>query len=267
MLIIKIGGGKEINLRGIIADLTELNERFIIVHGANALRDELAKKLSVEKKIITSQSGYSSVYSDERTIELLMLAYAGLRNKKIVELCQQHGINAVGLTGIDGKIIQGKRNAGIRTRQNGKTIILHDLSGKPTMVNTQLLELLLKNSYTPVITVPIIDESNIAINSENDDMVVILQQQLNADCVIHLIEAPGLLLESNNFQSMIGSLSYSKLLELEKDASGRIKRKLLSLRKLIEQGCSKIIISDGRTASPINDALNGKGTIIISSKT
>lgn len=267
MLIIKIGGGKEINLRGIIVDLSKLNERFIIVHGANALRDELAKKLSIEKKIITSLSGYSSVYSDEQAIELLMLAYAGLRNKKIVELCQQHGINAIGLTGIDGKIIQGKRNAGIRSHQNGKTLIIHDLSGKPTTVNSQLLELLIKNSYTPVITVPIIDENNVAINSENDDIIVMLQQQLNADHVIHLIEAPGLLLESNNPQSMISFLHYSKLLELEKNASGRIKRKLLSLRKLIEQGCSKIIISDGRTASPINDAINGKGTIIVSAKT
>ncbi|MDP3445416.1 MAG: acetylglutamate kinase, partial [Ignavibacteria bacterium] len=116
MLIIKIGGGKELNLKGIISDLATLNEKFIIVHGANALRDELAVKLNVQKKVVTSLSGYDSVLSNEETIDLMMMAYSGLKNKRIVELCQQNGINAVGLSGLDGKVIQGKRNSGIKVR-------------------------------------------------------------------------------------------------------------------------------------------------------
>ena len=65
MWIIKIGGGRTINLKGIISDLAEVKEKFIIVHGANALRDELAERLNQPKKILTSVSGFSSVYSDE----------------------------------------------------------------------------------------------------------------------------------------------------------------------------------------------------------
>ena len=57
MLIIKIGGGKEIKIRGIIKDLSGMKEQFIIVHGANALRDELAERLAISKKIVTSVSG------------------------------------------------------------------------------------------------------------------------------------------------------------------------------------------------------------------
>ena len=86
MLIIKIGGGAGINIQGVIADLAELNnsgEQFIIVHGANAARDQLANDLGVEKRIVTSVSGYSSVFSDEKLIDLQMMAYAGLRNKRI----------------------------------------------------------------------------------------------------------------------------------------------------------------------------------------
>ncbi len=264
MFIIKIGGGKEINLNGIISELSHLNDKFIIIHGANALRDEIASKLNIEKKVITSISGYSSVYSDEKSIDLLLMAYAGLKNKRIVELCHQYGINAIGLTGLDGKLVQGKRNTGVRVRQNGKTIIVHDLSGKPININIHLINLLLNNSYTPVITVPIIDEYNKAINSENDDITVLFQKELNADYVIHLIEAPGLLLEINNPKSLIKSLNYSELIELEKNSIGRIKRKLLSLRKLMDNSCSKIIISDGRSKTPITDALQGKGTTITS---
>jgi acetylglutamate/LysW-gamma-L-alpha-aminoadipate kinase len=140
-----------------------VNEKFIIVHGANALRDELAQKLGYEKRIVTSLSGYDSVFSDEKTIDLAMMAYAGLKNKRIVELCQQKGINAVGLSGLDGKVIQGKRNSGIKVREGGKTLLLRDFSGKPKAINKQLLELLLENGYTPVLSVPLIDENNFAI--------------------------------------------------------------------------------------------------------
>jgi [amino group carrier protein]-L-2-aminoadipate 6-kinase len=262
MLIIKIGGGKEINIRGIISDLASLDEKFIIVHGANALRDELAQKLDYEKRIVTSLSGYDSVFSDERTIDLAMMAYAGLKNKRIVELCQQNGINAVGLSGLDGKVIQGKRNSGIKVREGGKTLLLHDFSGKPKAINKQLLDLLLENGYIPVLSVPLIDENNYAINSENDDVVALLQTEMKAGKIISLIEAPGFLMNKNDPSSLVSAISKAELEVLEQKVEGRMKRKILSIRKLFEGGDTTVIIADGRTTNPILDALNGKGTII-----
>jgi len=99
MIILKIGGGKDINLEGVVKDLVDLEEKVLIVHGANALRDELGERLNQPKKTITSVSGYSSVYSDEAAIDLMMMAYSGLRNKRLVELCQRNGINALGIDG------------------------------------------------------------------------------------------------------------------------------------------------------------------------
>lgn len=262
MFIIKIGGGKEINLMGIISDLATLEEKFIIVHGANSLRDELAQKLNYEKRVVTSLSGYDSVFSDEKTIDLAMMAYAGLKNKRIVELCQQKGINAVGLSGIDGKVIQGKRNSGIKVREGGKTLLLRDFSGKPKTINKQLLDLLLSNRYTPVLCIPLIDENNFAINSENDDIVALLQTELQAEKIISLIEAPGFLLDKNIPSSLVSNISKTELESIERNAEGRMKRKILSIRKLFEGGETIVIITDGRTENPILDALNGKGTTI-----
>ena len=142
MIIVKIGGGATLDIDKIIPDLSSYlqttNEQWNNVHGANALRDYLAKKLKHEKKILTSVSGYSSVYSDEETINLQMMAYAGLKNKRIVESCQKNGINAIGLAGIDGKVIQGKRNQGIREKEGEKIKIKRDFSGKPHVINTDL---------------------------------------------------------------------------------------------------------------------------------
>ena len=147
MILLKIGGGESINLNSIISDLTLLKDQVIIIHGANALRDELLLKLGIEKKILVSESGYSSVFTDQSALDVLIMAYAGLRNKRIVELCQQNGINAVGLSGIDGKVVQGKRNRGIKIIENGKRKIVRDYSGKPQTINTELITVLLENGY------------------------------------------------------------------------------------------------------------------------
>ena len=138
MIIVKIGGGSQINIAGVIEDLAAIEEPYIIVHGANALRDKLAEDLGQPKQVLTSVKGYSSVYSDENLLDVMMMAYAGLRNKRIVEQCQQHGINAIGLTGLDGKAVQGSRNPGIRVYQNKKLKIVRDFSGKPVAVNAAL---------------------------------------------------------------------------------------------------------------------------------
>ncbi len=262
MLIAKIGGGENINLPGIVADLADLRESYIVVHGANALRDNLAQALAKPKKVLTSVSGYSSVYSDQDAVDLLMMAYSGLRNKRLVELFQQHGANAVGLSGLDGRVVQGRRNKGIRVRENGKLKIVRDLSGKPQEVNRSLLGLLLENGYVPVLTIPIVDENGFAINSENDDIVTALQKNMNAQTVIQLIEAPGFLDDPDDPGSLIPQMTVAGLKQREEQVTGRIKRKLLALTRLFDNGVEAVVIADGRTEHPIKDALSGGGTLI-----
>jgi acetylglutamate/LysW-gamma-L-alpha-aminoadipate kinase len=262
MIIVKIGGGDGINIAGVIEDLSGLDDRYLIVHGANALRDQLAQDLGQPKQVLTSVKGYTSVYSDEKLLDVMMMAYAGLRNKRIVELCHRHGINAVGLSGLDGKIVQGRRNKGIRVYQGKKLKIVRDFSGKPQTVNAPLLQLLLDNGYVPVLTVPIIDEQNAAINTENDDVVRVLQQALHADLVINLIGAPGFLEDKDDESSLITHIAAAELEAREQQVDGRMKRKMLAVRKLFEHGASRVIIADGRLAHPVAEALAGKGTVI-----
>lgn len=262
MMLIKIGGGEGIDLDATIADLATLEQPFIIVHGANVLRDRLAARLGMEKTVLTSVSGYSSVFSDQDALDVIMMSYSGLRNKQIVERCQRNGIDAIGLTGLDGRLVQGERNKGIRVRENGKTLIKRDLSGKPRSVNTLLLKLLLDNGYCPVLTIPIVDENGFAINSENDDIVVQLTQALAIDTVVQLIEAPGFLDDADDESSLVSRMSLAELHAREARVEGRIKRKLLALTRLCQGGKTRVIIADGRVDKPIINALDGAGTHI-----
>ena len=262
MLLIKIGGGATINLTGIARDIKGLEDQIVIVHGANALRDTVAERLGVEKRVLTSVSGVTSVYSDAEMIDVMLMAYAGLRNKRIVELLQQSGVNAIGLTGLDGAMVRGMRNKGIRVREGGKKRIVRDLSGRPVAVNRRLVTLLLENEYVPVITVPVIDERNVAINSENDDIVTLLAHALRPTWVIQLIEAPGLLADPDDPTSVVDHVPPHQVPRWEDQLSSRMMRKMKAICRMVRPGNTKVLIADGRNESPIADALAGKGTVI-----
>ena len=262
MYIVKVGGGESINLRGIADDLASLDESVVVVLGANALRDRLAETMGAPKQVLTSVSGYSSVYSDEQAIDIIMMSYAGVRIRRFVEICQRAGVNAIGLCGLDGRLVRGERNKGIRVREGGKTLLKRDFSGKPRRANAALVTLLVENGYVPVITIPIMDENGFAINSENDDIVNVLQNALHASRIIQLIEAPGFLESADDPDSMIPALTRADVERREQRLEGRVKRKLLALKHLLDSGAAQVIMSDGRTEHPVRDALNGKGTTI-----
>ena len=262
MYIIKVGGGAKINLEGIAADLAKIEGPFMVVLGANALRDQIALQLGLPKIELTSVSGYTSVYSNEDAIDIIMMSYAGLRNRRFVELCQRQGINALGLTGLDGRVVKGVRNRGIRVREGSKTLIKRDFSGKPKSVNEPLLRLLLDNGYRPVLSIPIVDEQGFAINSENDDIVNALQDVLHAERIVQLIEAEGFLEDRDDPTSVVQRIAQAELADREAAVEGRMKRKMLALRKLFESGAVEVILADGRSDHPVCDALAGQGTVI-----
>jgi acetylglutamate/LysW-gamma-L-alpha-aminoadipate kinase len=262
MILVKVGGGAGVNLEGIALDLAGLGEPAVVVHGANAARDDLAARLGAPTQTVTSESGVESVFTDTGALEILTMAYAGLVNKRFVALCQRSGVNAVGLTGLDGALIRGRRNRGIRFTENGRRRLLHDASGKPVCANIELFRLLLGAGYTPVVTVPILDEEGRAINTENDDVLALLQRDLGAEVVVQLIEAPGLLSDPRRPESLLATLGRRDIEGMESESSGRFRRKLMGLRKMMDAGCRRIVVGDGRLPNPLRSALSLEGTVI-----
>ena len=94
-------------------------------------------------------------------------------------------------------------------------------------------------------TVPVIDERNVAINSENDDMVTVLNVALKADLVIQLIEAPGFLEDENDPESVVPRIPRSELARRTQEVAGRMKRKMMALQKLTASGSTQVVIATG----------------------
>ena len=103
-LVIKLGGSAGIDNSLAVDDLAGLwpEKRIVMVHGANAELDAYIRSQGREPTHVTSSRGQVSRYTDDQTMSDMMAIYAGQTNKRIVELFQQRGVNAVGLTAMDG---------------------------------------------------------------------------------------------------------------------------------------------------------------------
>jgi len=261
MIVIKIGGGKNISIENIAEDLAQFKEEFILVHGGNFYLDDLSKKLGIEKKMLESPTGIKSRYTTKEVIDLIYLTYAGLANKKIVEALQKKGVNSIGLSGIDGKLIVGKKHESLLAIEEGKKkIIKDDLTGSIEKINLVLLKNLLKLSLVPVITPPVLTDKGEVINVDGDKVTARIATEFKAKTVVFLIEAKGILKDLKNENSMIKSVTKENLGDIKSQVEGRMKRKIAECIKLLNEGIEKIIIADGRIKNPISSALKGGGT-------
>lgn len=266
MLIVKIGGGKNINWDYVSEDITSLikEKDIILVHGASEKRDEIADMLGHPTSYLTSPSGQKGVYTDKSALEILTMVYAGLVNKSIVSQLQRIGINAVGLSGADGKVWEGKRKKYLVSVEDGKEKLVKDTyTGKVTKVNTELLRLLVDKGYIPIITQPAITSEGELINTDNDRNIAVMAGQLGVKELVVLFEAPGLLEDPEDENTLVEKVDRKDLDKVMKKVSGRMKKKVLGAKEAIEEGVEKIYWGDARVEKPITSALKGKGTVIL----
>lgn len=265
MLLIKAGGGKGINWDGIVRDIAKLQpgEPIILVHGANAWRDELAGRLSIPVKKVMAPSGVTSVYTDDAALEILLMTYAGLVNKRVVAGLQRRGLNAVGLCGVDGRLWQARAKKEILVREAGKTKLLKDnLTGRVEKVNAGLIRLLLDNGYLPVVCAPAISFEGEIVNTDNDLAAAVMAGELGVERMVYLFEARGLLRDPDREETVIPRIDRGNIEEYMPYARERMKKKIMGVRQAIKAGVRAVYFGDGRRDNPVLNALAGYGTVI-----
>lgn len=265
MILIKIGGGKAINYENICQDIAELSKHhtFVIVHGANALRDEVAVKMNYRTKKIKSPSGIESTYTDRQALDIFLMSYAGLMNKKLVAIFQKHGVNAVGMTGADGQLWKARWKKHLVVKSGTKEkLIQGSLTGRVESVNVKLLSLLVSHGYTPVICPPAISYEGELVNTDNDWASAVMAGALHIRKMVSLFEAPGMLENFKDEKSLIPKISYDELDGYLVNAQGGMKKKILGAKKALESGVEYMYWSDGRVNEPVKKALQGNGTVI-----
>jgi acetylglutamate/LysW-gamma-L-alpha-aminoadipate kinase len=266
MIVVKVGGGKELNVDAIVADIAELHRAgrpLLLVHGGAETTNEIAEALGHPPEFVTSESGFVSRRTDRRTLEIFEMVYCGQLNKMWVEKLQTQGINAVGLSGLDGRIFEGTRKDTLRIRVNGKRMVLRDdWTGTVERINTDLLNLLLGAGYLPVLTPPAASDKGEAINVDGDRAAAMVAAAFNAEAFVILSNVPGLLRNFPDESSLIREIPRAKANEFMQYAEGRMKKKVMGAVEAIGEGVQRVIFADGRVESPISSALAGGGTQI-----
>jgi len=266
MIVIKVGGGKELNIDAVVADIVTLhneNRELLLVHGGAETTNEVAEALGHPPQFVTSESGYVSRRTDRRTLEIFEMVYCGQLNKLWVEKLQTAGINAVGLSGLDGRIFEGTRKDTLRVRIEGKRMVLRDdWTGTVDRINTHLLRTLLDAGYFPVLTPPGASDRGEAINVDGDRAAAMVAAAFNAEALIILSNVPGLLRAFPDEDSLIRTIPKAKANDFMQYAEGRMKKKVMGAVEAIDEGVQKVIFADGRIDAPISAALAGGGTQI-----
>ncbi len=265
MLVIKIGGAAGLDHDALCQDIAALwgqGQRMVIVHGGGAETDALATRLDHPPRTITTPSGHTSRYTDRQTLEIFAMATARI-NRTLVERLQALGVNALGLSGIDGRLITARRKDALRSVENGRVrIVRDDWTGTITMINSALLSLLIEQGYLPVVAPLAIGERGEMLNVDGDRAAAMIAGALHANTLLLLSNVPGLLQHFPHEHSLVPHVRRDEIETAATWAQGRMRKKIMGAAEALENGVSTVILGDGRRQTPLRDALNGAGTVI-----
>lgn len=266
MIVVKLGGGAGIDPAPLVEDIAagwSGSPELVVIHGGSDETNRLAEALGHPPRFVTGPSGRTSRYTDRRTLEIFEMVYCGRVNKGLVERFQATGVDAVGLSGLDGRLFEGRRKATVRSVEGDKVKILRgDHTGTVDRVNVGLLHLLLDAGYLPVLTPPGISEDGVAVNVDGDRAASAVARALGAEALVILSNVPGLLRDVDDPASLVREVDAADPTEAIRWAEGRMRPKIEGAISAVHGGVGRVVLATANRASPLTAALQGAGTVV-----
>lgn len=247
-------GGNVINdpsqLQKFLQDFDSLPGKKILVHGGGREATELGRKIGHEAPMIDGRR-----VTDEKTLDLVTMVYAGLINKRIVSILQKEGCNAVGLSGADGNVVPA-------TKRKPEPIDygwVGDIN--PSQINTSFLSMLLDGGYIPVICAICRNPKGGLLNCNADTIASAVARacaKIDDTTLTFCFEKKGVLADVENENSVIPLVTPSTFESMVDDGkiSGGMIPKVSNALKAVEEGVKEVRICDSK------DVASTQGTII-----
>ena len=256
LYVIKIGGNiidDEVKLSLFLQSFASVQAPKILVHGGGKLATRLAQNLGVEQQIIDGRR-----ITDEETLNIVTMVYAGFINKNMVAQLQSCNCNAVGLCGADGNLIQSHKRV--------HPSVDYGFVGDVDAVNTSFLNSLLSQNISVVIAPITHNKEGQLLNTNADTIAQEIAQAMSKLYDVHLIfsfEKNGVLTDVNDDASIIPFLnlsSYNALKEKGVVYAGMIP-KLDNAFNALDKGVRRVVIGKAESLNEL--ILNTAGTSII----
>ncbi len=237
LYVIKIGGNivdNPILLTACLQSFAKVKGQAILVHGGGKLATSMADSMGVQQTMVEGRR-----ITDEATLKIVTMVYAGYINKNIVAQLQAEGVNAIGLSGVDGNLILAHKRV--------NAAIDFGMVGDIDAVNTKLLNQMLLNNSRLVIAPITHDGKGQLLNTNADTIAQSIATSLATTYQVHLIygfEKEGVLKDVNDSSSVITKLDkllYKKFKEEQIVTEGMIP-KIDNAFSALEHGVQSVII-------------------------
>jgi acetylglutamate/LysW-gamma-L-alpha-aminoadipate kinase len=262
-IVVKIGGSNGVATTNIVSEISQCvadGKRLVVIHGGSDLTNILSERLGHQVRMITSPGGMVSRYTDSETLRIYAMAVAGQINTELVASLQQLGVNALGLAGVDGRLLLARRKSAVRSvMPDGRVQILRDdYTGQIEHINDTLLCQLLDNGYIPVIAPLALSLDGERLNVDGDRVASAVAAALHADMLVIMTNVPGLLANPEDQTTLFRSIPTHELADYVHYAHGRMRKKLLGAQEALQNGVPRVCIG----SNSLLDVLNGSGTVI-----
>jgi len=279
-VVVKVGGARAVDPAGALGDVAtlvtggadDIDERAVVLtHGGSTAVDETLERLGIEPEYVETPSGVVGRFTDSETMAVFEMVLPGLLNTDLVASLRSEGVDAVGLSGVDGGLLAGPRQSAVRVFEDGKRKIRRgDHSGSLQAVNGDLLATLLADGYTPVVSPPMAgtDEQDgmavvTPVNTDADRAAAAIAGELGATLVV-LTDVPGVLADPDDETTLLERVETpADWAHLETAAEGFMRRKVMAIEEALEAGAARAIVADANAAAPVLVALDGGGTHVL----
>ena len=259
LIVIKIGGNvidDEQALDAFLTDLADISAPKILIHGGGKVATELSNKLGIETKMVDGRR-----VTDDATIKIVTMAYAGYINKNITARLQSKSCNAIGLSGVDARTIPAIKRP-VKDIDYGW---VGDI--KTEKVNSAFLTQLLSNGYTPVIAPIACDDGGHLLNINADTVaqsIAVAMSGLYDTTLIYCFEMKGVLADIQDQSSVIAEISIADIETLKLNAviSKGMIPKIDNARDAIKSGVKNVMIGHASNITQMAKKEKGYGTTI-----
>jgi acetylglutamate kinase len=236
------------------------------VHGGGKQLSDLASRMGVEQTIINGRR-----VTDDATLEMAKMIFAGKINTDILAALRHRGVEAVGLSGVDGNIVHAKRRPpkDVLNRATGeRERVDFGHVGDVVEINTRLLCVLLDQGYLPVISSLGADDQGMVFNINADTIAAEIAVQLEAEKLILLSDVDGIYLRPGEPESKLSRVTSDEAEAMVRSgaATGGMIPKLQSMAELLRRGVKSAHIVNGSTRNALLSEVftdEGTGTMVV----
>jgi acetylglutamate kinase len=242
-VIVKIGGRALEDSRGAAelgAALHALRTPVVLVHGGGGEVSSFSRRLGLEPRFVTGRR-----VTDPETLEVVVAVLAGLANKRLVAGLRAASVDAFGLAGLDGGIVDAVRHADATLGAVGTIVRVHPA----------LLETLLAQGRVPVLA-SIAHQDGALLNVNADDLAAAVARALRARALLLLSDVPGVMLDGAVARSLTAEAALAAL--AGDQVQGGMRPKLEAARAALAAGVRRVHVASWRGPATLQEMLSGE---------